>query len=268
MSLDQNIRDDDAIQAAAKNLFLGCAPERKGDLEHLWQTYSPKFQLTADVHDGENIIMEAGAYRLVRFNHRVLRAFWLASYMAWEGYEAAHRTLTANTPLDLKRFSALLAAYDAALSSGQPDLEPLPKGVAEPGTYVDRETASESRAAAELATFAGSWALLHEIHHLQRQQEGTSADPNDPDPTARRAEELSCDLFATEFLLRDVGKYAEMEDVPPERVHFKRQLGIYFALFGLTLLAKDNWGDTATHPAVQRRIDAAHQAMAPHRSEL
>jgi hypothetical protein len=56
--------------------------------------------------------------------------------------------------------------------------------------------------------------------------------------------------------------------VAADMVLFKRQLGIYFALFGLTLLAKDNWGATSTHPAVQKRIDAVHQAMEPSRSEI
>jgi hypothetical protein len=232
------------------------------------QDYSPKFQLTEDVHDGRRVIMEAGAYRLVRYNHRVLRAFWIAGYAAWEGYTAAHRTLTQNTPLDLKRFVSLLSSFDAVIFSDRPELEPLPKGVAEPGHYADRDVDAESRAAAELATFAAGWALLHEIHHLQRQQEGTSADPNEADPTRRRAEELSCDLYATQFLLQDADKYAASEAVAADMVLFKRQLGVYFALFGLTLLAKDNWGDTTTHPAVQKRIDAVHQAMRPSRSEM
>jgi hypothetical protein len=49
---------------------------------------------------------------------------------------------------------------------------------------------------------------------------------------------------------------------------FKRRLGIYFALFGLTLLARDNWEDTSTHPAVQKRINAVIQAMGSSRSEM
>jgi hypothetical protein len=267
VSSSQIIRDDEAIQTAAKSLFLGCAPERSADLDQLWRDYSPKFQLTDDLNEGRHVIMEAGAYRFVRFNHRVLRAFWLASYAAWEGYTAAHRTLTQNTPIDLKRFSSLLTAYYGVLSSDRPDLELLPPGVAEPGEYVDRNRDAESRAAAELATFAVGWTLLHEVHHLQRQQDGTSADPHEAGPTRRREEELCCDLYATRFLLQDVAKYAATESVAPELVHFKRQLGIYFALFGLTLLAKNNWGDTSTHPAVQTRIDAVHRATEP-RSEV
>jgi hypothetical protein len=132
----QMVRDDHSIQGAVEALFMGCVPERKADLARLWQSYSPKFQLTEDIHDGRHIIMEAGAYRLVRYNHRVLRAFWIASYAAWEGYNAAHKTLTLNTPIDLKRFASLLSAFEAVISSVRPELEPLPEGVAEPGQYA------------------------------------------------------------------------------------------------------------------------------------
>jgi hypothetical protein len=205
---------------------------------------------------------------LVRYNHRVLRAFWIASYAAWEGYNAAHKTLTLNTPIDLKRFASLLSAFEAVISSVRPELEPLPEGVAEPGQYADQHLDAEGRVAGELATFAVAWTLLHEIHHIQRQQEGTGAAPYETDPTRRRAEELSCDRFAAQFLLEQVDRYAADAGVAADMIRLKRQLGIYFALFGLTLLAKDNWSDTSTHPAVQKRIDAVHQEMEPLRSEV
>lgn len=262
------VRDDHTVQRVVETLFLGCVPERKQDFARLWEDYSPKFQLTEDIHGGRHIIMEAGAYRLVRYNHRVLRAFWIASHAAWEGYSAAHKTLMLNTPIDLKRFASLVSAFEAVISRDRPELERLPEGVAEPGKYADRDFDVEGRVAGELATFAVAWTLLHEIHHIQRQQEGTSADPYEADPTRRRAEELSCDRFAAQFLLDRVDAYAAAAGVLADMVRLKRQLGIYFALFGLTLLAKDNWGDTSTHPAVQKRIDAVRQEMEPFRSDL
>jgi hypothetical protein len=44
----------------------------------------PLFQLTHDTHDGERFMMKAGMDRYVRFNHRVVRAFWIAAFAAWE----------------------------------------------------------------------------------------------------------------------------------------------------------------------------------------
>ncbi len=71
----------------------------------MWVDLDPKFQLTPDTHEGENIIMDAGAYRYVRFNHRVLRAFWIAGYTAWEGY----RLIAESTPLETLQQIALPA---------------------------------------------------------------------------------------------------------------------------------------------------------------
>jgi len=110
----------------------------------------------------------------------------------------------------------------------------------------------------------GDYSLLH----IQREQDGTSADPYETDQTRRHAEELSCDRFAAQFLLEQVDRYAADVRVAADMVRLKRQLGIYFALFGLTLLAKNNWGDTSTHPAVQKRINAVRQEMETYPAEV
>jgi Zn-dependent peptidase ImmA (M78 family) len=132
---------------------------------------------------------------------------------------------------------------------------------------VDTSVDVQARAASELATFAVGWALLHELQHIRHQHERTSTDLFDPDSEPDHAEELSCDRFATQFLLEKADDYAESEQVAPERVRQKRELGVYFALFALTLLAKKNWGDTQTHPAVQKRIEAAIVIIGPAASE-
>src|SRR5271170_2121867 len=93
--MENTYRDDNEVQIAVRDLFLGCAPERKPELDAIWQMLAPKFQLTGDIHEGERFILDAGCYRDVRFNHRVVRAFWLAAYIAWEGYRAI-----AECPLD------------------------------------------------------------------------------------------------------------------------------------------------------------------------
>ena len=82
------IRQDDEVQEAIRNLFVGCVPERKTELENYWNNLSPVFQIVPDVHENERLILEAGAYRYVRFNRRVVRAFWIGAFTAWEGYRA------------------------------------------------------------------------------------------------------------------------------------------------------------------------------------
>jgi hypothetical protein len=114
----------------------------------------------------------------------------------------------------------------------------------------------QGRAASELATIAVAWALLHELRHIRHQREGSGADPHSEDKAAKHAEELSCDAFATTSLLEQIDLCARATVQSADLVRQKRQLGIYFGLFSVTLLAKDKWGKSKTHPAVQARIDA------------
>lgn len=256
-------REDEQVKTAVRNLLLGSAPERESELMSLWDLLEPRFQLTDDTYNGVRLVMEAGMYRFVRFNHRVVRAFWIAGFAAWEAYSVVVKNPEAQTP-DLNRLSELIDAFERVLGSDTPDLEALPKGVSEPGCYEDNP---EIRAPGELATLAVGWALLHEVQHLKYQQDGNAADPYEENPTQRRNEELSCDAFATRFLLDHLDAYAQQEKVSPNSVRRKRELGIYFALFTMTLMARDNWDASLSHPSIQTRIDAVRALMGNERDK-
>lgn len=264
---DSNVRQDHFIQNAVQQLFSGCAPERELELRDHWNNLAPVFQMVGDVHETERFILDAGAYRYVRFNHRATRAFWLGAFAAWESYRAVAESEDICV-VDLAKLKEFIEAFDRTLMNDQSDNEPLPQGVPEPGTFPDAATFPQERAAAELATVALGWALLHEVRHIQHQQAGTSADPHGIDPQPARNEELSCDAFATEFLLENIQKYAQMKSEDALLVRRKRETGIYFALFTLTLLTKDNWGASKTHPAVQDRIDAVVTLMGAQHDEI
>lgn len=149
----------------------------------------------------------------------------------------------------------MLSTYALIYDADDPESIALPEGVPQPGVYIDAAVDNQARAAAELATIATGWALLHEFRHIQHQQGGTSAPPNDED--AVRAEEASCDAFSTTFLTEKIGHYAAATQDPIDKVQQKRQLGIYLAIFNIALLTKDHWGETNTHPALRDRIEAA-----------
>lgn len=261
------MRDDEIVQRAVGQLFLGSVPEREQELSDMWGELDPVFQLTPDDCNGERVILDAGAYRYVRFNHRVLRAFWIAGYAAWEGYK-----LIAESPdvsaLSTSRFEQLVKAFEDTVENGDPSVTSLPPGVAEPGEFPDKELDSEGRAAAELATIAVAWALLHELRHIRHQRDGTGANPSEENKETNHHEEFSCDEFATEFLLERADEYATSQDADVELVIRKRQLGIYFAMFAITLLAKDKWDASDTHPSVQARIDAVREQMKDKKSEV
>ena len=127
--MSHNHREDDAVQTSIRNLFVGCVPEKGTELLELWRSLSPTFQLLQDTHHGERFVMDAGAYKFVRFNHRAVRAFWLAGYIAWEGYRVVAEN-PAVTSESLDRFKTMLRAFDDVISSDQSDEVALPTGVA------------------------------------------------------------------------------------------------------------------------------------------
>ena len=256
----ESYRNDQEVQNAVKANFIGIVPERKHDLDTLFNRYRPNFNILEDSGSGGNFVMDAGAYRLIRFNHRAMRAFWLASFIAWEGYNSVHNGIVKGSEPDLNRFKKMIDCFTEILTVDNPSMVTLPEGVPQPGKYVDRHRQPETQATAEIATIALGWALLHEMHHLKHQQEGTAA-PQEAPPEDRHAEELSCDEFATRFILERVNEYAELKHQSAAMIAQKREIGIYFAAFAMTLICKNNWYQTDTHPALQVRIDAIMQQM-------
>lgn len=264
---DNLARSDEEVQNAARMLFLGVAPERRDELEGLWEQYQPRFNLVLDAGPDVSFVLDAGRYRDVRFNHRAMRAFWLASFVAWEGYRAFAESSGEVANVDLSAFGEMVRGFENMLLADDPAQVPLPSNVPEPGIYPDKSLDTSARAAAELATIATGWALLHEIRHLQHQQENTGAAHDEP-AEKQHAEVLSCDAFATDFILSGVERYAAGENVPIEKVRLKRELGIYFALFAMTLISAGHCGASASHPAMQTRIDGVIRLMGANGTRL
>jgi len=246
-------RDGEEVQRAARSILEGVAPECEKELEALWSRYNPRFSLVEDAGRDGLFVMQGGLYRDVWFNHRAMRAFWLASFIAWEGYRAISDSAS-DDAIDLGTFSGLIGVFDQVLTAPDLNTVAFPQNIPEPGIYPDAELHAHERATAELATFTVGWAFLHEIRHLQHQQDGTSAGI-DASKAQCHAEEFSCDGFATDFLLNSIDAYAEREKVSSILVRQKREMGIYFALFAMTLISRDKWNESESHPAMQERID-------------
>lgn len=255
-------RRDTDVQEAVRNLLTGVAPERDAELQTFLDQFSLRFNLLPDSGRDGTFVMDAGGYRDVRFNHRVLRAFWVATFAAWEGFRAC-----AEADEDLSHFQSLLACVQSILVAEAPEQVPLPTGVPLPGGLVDGTKHPQMRAAGELAMFAGGWALLHEVRHCQHQQEGTSTSW-EADSAKKHGEELSCDSFATEFILSQLSRYADQHAADRSKVEQKRQLGVSFALFALTVISRNHWGATETHPSMQDRIDATWDYLRHHSPNL
>ena len=250
--MTQEKRSDTEIQGAVKAQFVGIAPEREAETKALWELYSLEFSLLADQG---YVVMEGGAYRSVHFNHRALRVLWVSTFAAWEAYRcAAEAVSSGKTSIDLTRLKELLMLALTIRDADDPESVPL-QGLPEPGIFPEKELNSELRAAAEWAVFVSGWAMLHEVRHLKHQQEGTSSQP-DALPAENHAEELSCDQFATEYLMDKVGEFATASGQSEDAIRNKRAVGIYFAMFALAVLSHAKWDATESHPSIQARLDA------------
>ncbi|ASW04012.1 hypothetical protein [Paraburkholderia aromaticivorans] len=76
-----------------------------------------------------------------------------------------------------------------------------------------------------------------------------------------RAEELSCDEFATRFIPEGIGKYADSRGQPLTLLECKQKTGIYFALFAFVVLAFDQWQESDSHPSLQDRMNALQDTL-------
>lgn len=242
----------DDVQEAIWTHFLCLVPERKAELEELWNKYQPRFNLVADKTCDGKVILDAGLYREIRYNPRIMKLIWLASFVAWEGFCAVD-TGWDDQQYDLVQFYSLIDVFKKIMDADDPDAVAWPDRVPEPGTFPDASNDTQMRAAAELAIFASGWALLHEIRHIMHQQDGTSSGAYAGKDELHK-EEFSCDAFAAEFILEQVEQYAASESVDAAKVSQKREMGILHAMFALTLLTIERWEDSESHPNTLSRI--------------
>lgn len=251
--LDEEKRSDAQIQQAVKALFLGLTPERQGELEQLWDDCQLQFCLFSD---GTEVKLEGGAYRYVHFNHRVLRVIWVSAFAAWEAYSFVQSAFGDEALRDINRLKELLSLALEIRDSSAPEAVPL-LGLPEPGVLPSDPLL---RVPAELAMFATGWAILHEVRHLKHQQEGTSTAEGD-DPEVARAEELSCDRFAAEFIMAKVSDYARERSENAATVRMKRAVGIYFGVVALIILGHPRWDESLSHPSIAARLQAMRSIL-------
>lgn len=296
--------EDKTVQDSVRKMFLASIPERQNELDEFWSKFNMTFQNHSDNHTDGKFIFDAGMYRFIRFNHRVLRTFWIGTFAAMAGYEAINteqnkkiedfidkrdsildlfdskkislvsteselhvlleelqEELADFSSADFVNFEQLICAFENTAKDEVPDEKPLPIGIPEPGTMPDSKIEPVKRATAELAIIAAAWAFLHEVRHIIHQQEGTSYDMNEFTQEQAHNEEFSCDEFATKFILDHIDNYCEESMYDRVLVSRKRRLSIYCALFSVTMLGKNNWVFSKSHPSLQDRINKVKALM-------
>lgn len=249
------------LREVVHDMLLGVASERTAELQTYWDDFGLQFQILDDDGPDGLVVLDAGGYVFIRFNHRVMRLFWLGSFAMWEGYVACQHYVTTQET-NLTRFGEILDCFEATRTAPDVDAVPWLAYLPPPGELVDHVPGDPARVGGELAIFGVGWAVLHEIQHLIHQQAGTSAAWDDVE--ACRREEHSCDAFATSFVLERIAEHAEATGQSASLISDKRQMGIYCAIFAMTLLSRANWGPGDRHPALQERIDAIAGVLDAH----
>lgn len=243
--------DEPIVQELVKNAIIASVPERETELRSMWDTNKDNlcFQI---YHERSDILLDAGAYKFIRFTPKTARLFWLGSFIAWEGYRKIEESRANHTNPDLKIFRLLLSEFDRLYDCDDVDNVAMPIGIPAPETFPCSSDEIEVQAAAKISIISLSWAFLHEIKHIKHQQAGTSA-PND-DSDASRKEELSCDEFATKFIFEKINKIPNASPKEKESMIKLRETSIYFSIFTMLLISKGHWDKTESHPSMQERI--------------
>lgn len=247
---------------AVKALLLGATPERKEEIEALWDCYAPKVCV---VENTRGVNINAGKDR-IQFDHKTLEAIWLLGFNGWRSIETYSPAIilsgiTGGSLEDTLRSDDELAVFEMDYKSRSNSARSIieenslalitwPQDVPRP--EADRETLNshQEMAAFDLVCLATAYVFLHELRHVKFLRDGDC-------PADRREEEIACDVWARSFLTDKVGSYAKSIGQAFSRVLDKRAMGIALGAMILHEITPESarWG-TAEYPPITTRIQA------------
>jgi hypothetical protein len=255
------------VLQAIDRLIIAAVPERRTDLDALWQRYAPQFVLS---EDGPRFVMTAGAFSSVIYSNKTLLQIWLLGFAAWRAVEAYADIISScaamGLPFDPPSVAALPgqssvdAAFDRTLTAAEEvgQIDNLasfswPTNVPQPGT---ESFSDPDKAAHDLVCVATAYFFLHELKHVAfRIDEDAPSDPV--------AEEIACDRFAREFLLSGIPTFAAEIGITADEVRAKRVAAIALATFVIVAVTPpEAWGGTGSHPALTQRFRDTFETVA------
>jgi hypothetical protein len=262
--------EEQELTEAVRQLILESAPERRAELEVLWDRYSPTF---AHANDESGFKMEGGAFGLIIFTPRTAGQIWILGFAAWKALEAYCPYLFLRIPItpsvmsdDPDQVRAEKALSDDLRKVRElKDIENLgefewPATILGPGSGPP--TSTRDRAIVDLIKIAMAFTFLHEVRHAMFREDGDS-------PQDRVEEENECDNFAKKFLLERLTEYCASSNYGDQEVLNKRMMGILLGAFViLEITPKAKRGGTDEHPPValrfQRLIDVVGDQAGEH----
>ena len=245
---------------AIRRMIIASAPEREEELNELWRTYSPQFNLREDATSFTMGVI----FGSVVFDHKTMCQMWLLGFAAQKALHAYSPFLAYSKLFNCPLSNELLLS-DVKLIQMEKDLQNLldsilklkslncveeftwPESIPKP--YAGKPKDMDGSMVFDLICMSGAYCFLHELQHIKFKKD--EADLN------ALEEELACDLFAREFLLSRVEDYSNLSGHRTDLVLSKRAMSIAMSAFLLFVITpKDKWCDTDTHPRIKDRIYA------------
>lgn len=245
-------------EEAVKRLIYASAPEQQQKFDEIWKEFSPQIEF---VEDREGFSLEAGAFGLILFNHKSMAQIWLLGFAAQNAYNAFLPYLCLSqmlklpitsddfvheeTKQDISKARYLLDRTIELYKIDSIENFPWPKDVPRP---IDGKPSDVNGSMVfDLLCMGGAYCFLHELKHVMFKQSNECIHSHD--------EEMLCDAFAREFLLKHVAKYSHTSGTSLELVKTKRAMSIgLVSLLLFTLTPNKQWFGTDSHPSIRNRI--------------
>jgi hypothetical protein len=235
-------------------MCLEAVPERRTELEELWDKYGVTF---AHKVDKEGFDIGGGGWGLIPFTPRTMGQVWILGFAAWRALEAycpyliLYKEIVSSGMADAPGQAEADTAFEYALEKAEelrtvgsikmfrwPEHIPVPD-------EAPPESVTE-RAIIDLIKIAAAYVFLHEVRHVMF---NTDRDG----PPDNRAEEIACDRFARDFLIEKIPDYCAASGYAPADVLNKRLMGLALGAFIVLQVTLDRTG-SSTHPAVALRL--------------
>jgi len=244
-----------------ERLLLAAAPERKSDIQALWDRYKPEFWLKPD-KPGITLLAKGNQ---IHFSAKTLAAVWFLGFAAWKIF-ACHSphllwSFVSKQDIDdemLRQddglyeakgvFREILATVEDLLKASSLDDVNWPSDI--PQQQADKTGFdTEQQATFDVTMIATAYLLLHELKHVM-----FSAD--DAHRPEAPQEELACDAFAKDFLLSKSASFAASSCYPPGKVLTKRAMGVALGAFIVyELTPPEGRAGNADYPPICDRLE-------------
>lgn len=250
---------DPNYAALVRDLILDAVPERRDEIHTLWNRYEP---IVSPIKSRPGFTVET--LRSIELDPKIFHIAWLMGFSGWRAIEtyAPHVvgvTTTGLTLEDVFKLDEELGSFELDYktraeaarilikAAEDVNLETWPPDIPMPQSSRNTLPNEQDKVAFDFVCLVLAYIFLHEVRHLMFVAE------NDI-PNERPEEEISCDVWAREFLTVQLASYAAAHGHSFEEVLTKRSMAMVIGVLILheTTPETVHWGTREYPPIVDR----------------